>query len=365
MQHKNAMKIAVITPFWKPPLFYGGVSRVVYELKKIWQTDGHLVHIYSPDTIKKSTNGIFKLPCPRLPLRSVWNNLFLKFTKILDCYDVIFPQSAIGCIALSNWNTIPFVHTLSSVEHKPLWKFWKYFHMPLEIYSLRRINRIILLDDLTGEIIFRKYHLKNLQILKIKNGVDSEKFKPSATHKNQFILLTAGRFIKRKRFDILLRIFARFLAFKPDSLLRIAGDGELKHELVTLTKNLRIDQNVQFLGQLSENQLLTHMQSASIFLFTSEKEGMPMVLLEAQSCGVPVITSNFSTAYNIIDHNKTGYVMETMNIGHWAHTINELAENSNLCSYLSLNARQRIITNFTWHDSASAILDFFRDAQHL
>jgi glycosyltransferase involved in cell wall biosynthesis len=143
--------------------------------------------------------------------------------------------------------------------------------------------------------------------------------------------------------------------------LQLAGDGELRPYLASLAKKLRIEESVQFLGQLKEQELIDCFRKASLFMFTSEAEGMPMVLLEAQSCGLPVVTSAFDSARTLIDHGVTGFIVNGYEISLWLDKLNLLYEDKELRDAFSKNARQRIIKSFTWEQTSSMILTCFHD----
>ncbi len=361
------MKIAIIAPYWNPPSFYGGISRVIYELRKIWVQKGYTVHVYASNTIEDKSNGIFKLPSPAIPYRTLWNNIFLRYHNILKDYDIIFPQTAIACIGLDKNKTIPFIHTLSGIEYRNILRFWRYGHTFLEKIALRGISKCIVLDDKTKKSLINSNFFKPKDILKVNNGVDFKKFTPGSSkmEEKNFKVITAGRFIPRKRFDLLIHIFSEFVRTRSDAILQLAGDGELRENLISITKKLNIDNNVEFLGQLSEQELINHFQTASLFILTSEAEGMPMVVLEAQSCGLPVITSAFESSKNLIIENITGFIINGSKVEPWIDKISELYDNVKLRKSFSKKTRERIMTDFTWEKTSSEILNLFNSIKNV
>lgn len=94
----------------------------------------------------------------------------------------------------------------------------------------------------------------------------------------------------QKAQDVLLRAFARAFGRDSNAVLALVGDGPLRSEAEALAQNLKIENQVRFMGQQPEPwSVLT---AANMFCFPSRYEGLPNVLPEAASCGLPVVASD-------------------------------------------------------------------------
>lgn len=356
------MKIAIIAPYWNPPLFEGGVSRVIFELRKIWLAQGHKIHVYASITNQNISEGIFKLPSPRLPLSAVWNNAYLSIFHKLSFYDIIFSQSAIGCLFTDRKKCVPFIHTLSEVEQKVWWRPWRYTHRLLEKLALRKLPACIALSDDVISSLVKEYGFYKSVILKVSNGVDYNKFTPGEKEKTkQFTIFTAGRFIPRKRFDLLIRAFALLVSSHDNVKLLVAGDGPLKKELKALTTELNIMDKVKFLGFIKNNEMLEAYRASAIFVLPSKSEGMPMVVLEAQSFGLPVIIGNFASSDELIEDGRTGFIIKSEKPQDWSKSLSLLYEDVELRKILGKEARNRIVREFGWKNAAMRIMGRFED----
>lgn len=356
------MKIVIIAPFWNPPHFKGGISRVIYELRKIWVEQGHTVHVFASDTVTERAHGIFRMPIPPVPLRGVWNSIYLRASHRLDSYDVIFPQTITECILLDKEKCLPFIHTLSKVEHKVPWRFWRHAHEPIEKLALKDIKSCITLTEDIKQTVLTRFNFPRLNIVKIHNGVDYDAFCPGHGQNPQtFRILSAGRFIPRKRFDLLIRAFALFAKTRADAQLVIAGDGYLGDELKSLARELNVQDRIYFPGLVDGDRMLQLYQSASVFVLASVSEGMPMVVLEAQSCGLPVIIGDFESSREVIDENRTGFIVRTDNPEDWKERLSVLYQDLNLRQKLGSEARERIIAHFGWDRVAENIMAQFRE----
>lgn len=99
----------------------------------------------------------------------------------------------------------------------------------------------------------------------------------------------AGWLIRRKRFDVFLRVAARVLEHKPDTLFVIAGDGPEKQRLMNLARELGIERQVYFTGWLSD--LGDFYRSLDVLLFNTDFDALGRTPAEAAAYAVPVVAS--------------------------------------------------------------------------
>ena len=99
-------------------------------------------------------------------------------------------------------------------------------------------------------------------------------------------LITAGRMVAQKRFDVLIQALA---LVRGDARLTILGDGPLRHSLEALARSLGIADRVDTPGY---GDVLPRLRQADLFVLSSDYEGLPAVVLEALASGVPVVTSD-------------------------------------------------------------------------
>ncbi|SPD74599.1 putative Phosphatidylinositol alpha-mannosyltransferase [uncultured Desulfobacterium sp.] len=356
------MKVAIITGYWNPPNFKGGISRVIFELRNEWQKMGQTVDIYATNTVHNEKEGIFRVPIPPFPLQGLWINLYMLLFSSLDKYSVLFPQSAFQCLFLDKKRCIPFIHTLYNVEHLVPWRFWKYAIAPLEKYALRNIRGCIALDDKTINTLKNELHVPKDKILQVNNGVDYSLFCPAPREtQKDFVILSAGRFIPRKRFDLLIKAFALFVDLHGEAKLVIAGDGELRSDLHGLVHHLHIEGKVLFPGMVDEHNMLKLYRSASIFVLPSISEGMPMVVLEAQACALPVVLGDFESAHDLAIEGETGYIVRDTDPEAWAQVFIRFYEEPFLLKTFGERARNHIESKFRWPAVAKKIINYFQD----
>jgi glycosyltransferase involved in cell wall biosynthesis len=132
----------------------------------------------------------------------------------------------------------------------------------------------------------------------IPNGVDLDRFFPDGDRRDDAIL-SVGVLKWQKGIDVLLRAFTRFSRTHPGWKLRIAGDGLLADECHAMSRSLGISDKVEWLGHLSQAELVGHYRTARIFAMASLTEGLPKALLEALACGTPAVTTNVGSCREV------------------------------------------------------------------
>lgn len=124
----------------------------------------------------------------------------------------------------------------------------------------------------------------------LKNPVDAQRIPAQYCGEREKIIVAAGRLSEQKNMPLLLKAFARFSPNHPEFKLRIFGEGELREELTELARSLNIADKTEMPGR--STTLLEKMNSAAMFVLSSDYEGMPNVLLEAMCMGMPSISTD-------------------------------------------------------------------------
>lgn len=156
----------------------------------------------------------------------------------------------------------------------------------------------------------KELHIPSQKIRTIYNPIDSSEVSTSASKKinlsqfpkNKTVFITVGRLDYQKRLDMLIKLFTK--DFLRDSILIIIGKGSERKKLFQLIQKNNISHRIFLLGE--QKNVFPYLVFADYFMFASEVEGFPNVLIEAVSCGLPIITSDFKTgAREIIDPQLT------------------------------------------------------------
>lgn len=123
-------------------------------------------------------------------------------------------------------------------------------------------------------------------------------------------ILFVGRLHRVKRVDLLLRAFHHLHDNDPCMRLYILGDGEERQQITALTNSLELSDSVHFLGFVHRRTVLKMMKQSDVLVLPSRVEGNPRVLIEAMICKIPIVATNVPGIREIVQHMKTGYLVD-------------------------------------------------------
>jgi N-acetyl-alpha-D-glucosaminyl L-malate synthase BshA len=159
------------------------------------------------------------------------------------------------------------------------------------------------------------------------------------------LILHASNFRAVKRVVELVEIMQAVVERLPNTRLVIAGDGPKRIEVERRIEALDLCGNIHLLGVKSNMQEI--MCSADAFVLNSTLEGMPLVLLEAMSCGLPVITTPAGGIPELVRRGKDGMVTKGFEQNEMAEAIIELLENDDLRKEFAKAGRKRVVDSFS------------------
>lgn len=146
-----------------------------------------------------------------------------------------------------------------------------------------------------------------------------------------------GRLTHQKNPHRLLSVFKMLIDKKPDIKIAVIGTGELETEIHQLASELKIDQNVEFLGFQSNPYKMLY--NAKLMIMTSRWEGTPMCVLEAMALGVPVVSTPTDGVKDIVEDGKTGYLSDSDDV--LVRRAVDIITNSTIYSMLKDNAKEK------------------------
>ena len=165
-------------------------------------------------------------------------------------------------------------------------------------------------------------------------------------------LVSVGRAVDKKGYDDLLRALAEL---PPDLHWRFAhiGGGELLEALRRQARELDIEQYVDWLGALPQSAVLEHYRDADLFVLPSrvsadgDRDGLPNVLMEAQSQGLACLSTNISGIPELIVHAETGWLVEQNDVDQLRRALDRLARDPALRARLGEAGCRRVRQHFS------------------
>lgn len=146
----------------------------------------------------------------------------------------------------------------------------------------------------------------------IPNIVDTEQFdiKSTTFNKDNFVVFSAGNLAINKNHKILIEAFRDFKIKYPNSELFIAGEGNQRKFLEIEIKKYDLFDSVKLVGQLSRNEMIDWFNKSNVFVLPSKKETFGVVIIEALSCGIPVVSTKSGGPNYIIENKEIGELCE-------------------------------------------------------
>jgi rhamnosyl/mannosyltransferase len=175
-------------------------------------------------------------------------------------------------------------------------------------------------------------------------------------------VLCVGRLVSYKGVEFLIRALEGIRA-----RLWIIGTGPLEGSLRNLAQEKGLADRVEFLGQVSDQDLVAYYHACDVFVLPSitNAEMFGVVQLEAMACRKPVISTNLPTGVPWVNqHGKTGYVVPPANVEELARAVQKLVSNPQLREEMGEAGRMRVEQHFTSTKMAEAMLQVYQEMLH-
>ena len=193
------------------------------------------------------------------------------------------------------------------------------------------------------DMALKFYDKKSFDI--IPNGVDTEVFYPiEKADSDEFKILFVSRLIERKGLQFIIPQLQKIQdSTEKEVKLVVVGDGPYREQLETITREYKVTDMVEFVGQKNKKEIVPFYQNADLFILPSAKEGMPNVVLEAMACGLPIIMTPCEGSKELVQDN--GYILLTSEMG---EKIQQLLRDKEMLQKLGHNSRRIVEEQFCW-----------------
>ena len=167
------------------------------------------------------------------------------------------------------------------------------------------------------------------------------------------IILTAGRLVARKSYDKVIEAMPKILEKVQQAIYVIAGDGPEKESLKFKIENLKLENEVLLLGEVSEEKKNAFYQLCDLFIMTprqigADVEGFGTVYLEANKFGKPVIAGRSGGVTEAVVDGVTGLIVDPENINQIAEAVIKILTDETLTKKLGEQGRERVEKEFIW-----------------
>ena len=326
----------------------GGLENVIYNLTTRLDRKLFDVHVvcrisggYTAERLKNLNIPLKIFNENKIP---VWN---LKNTlkginhhspTILHCHGLFATSSEAIIGRLADFDSV-FVHVHNLERPDSVYQRFKLAILKRSISNFIAVSEEVK-NSLASSFIY------NVEV--IQNAIDTKKFKYlEETYKgklgfsnNAFLIGMVGRIVKRKGYDY----FVELIENTSNVVGVIIGEGPYRECLESLVLQKKLQNRIKFLPFQSQDRLPHFYSMLDAFFLFSEKEGLPLAILEAQSVGVPYIGNSIGGIGEVIEDGYNGFIHDKFNLYNIKKSISSLIESPN---YFRDNARKAVKENFS------------------
>lgn len=369
-------KLKILIFNWRDTshVWSGGAEVYVHELAKRWVEDGHLVTVFCGNDSKNPRNevidGVQMVRRGGFYTVYVWAFIYYML-RFRGKYDVV----------IDNENGIPFFTPLYSSE--PVIGLIHHVHqevilkeLKLPIYLLPIGIVATLMEKYLMPYVYRNTQMitvsesskkdmekigfgKLMQIKIVNPGVNLSKYKPSRKYSRPTVTYL-GRLKSYKSVDTLILAISKIIKLIPDVKLNIAGYGESQLKLLQLVKKLNLENNVTFLGKVSEEQKIKLLSKSWVFAYPSTFEGWGISIIEANACGTPVVASDVAGLRDSVKNLVSGYLVKAKDVSLFSDKIELLLTDDRLRNKMSVNSL-KWSKKYDWNNSSQAFMQYMID----
>ncbi len=329
-----------------------------------WQVDVAANNDYDEiqECIIPYCDHFYCMPFERSPIR--WGNLqaYRQLKKLLDSehYDIIHCHTPVGSVvarlaagSTRNRGTklIYTAHGFHFFDGAPLLNWLVYY--PIERLLSYRTDLLITINQ-EDHRRAQTFHAK--QTAHVSGvGLDLHRFtEPTPEEKQKLrrmlglkegdrLAISVAQLIPRKNHSVLIQAVAKLQ--DPHFHLFILGDGSQERKLKSFARRLRVERQVHFLGFRQDVDQLC--RAADLFLFASLQEGLPVAIMEAMACGLPIVASDIRGNRDLIVQGRGGFLVGARDVEGFVQHIRSIGQNPKQLAQMKQYNLNRVQRNST------------------
>ena len=326
------MKIIHLTAYYPPHL--GGMELCAKELAQRTAKAGHEVKVFTSNINKPiitKNPKIFALNSFEFAHTPFILSLLPKLLNNIDSETILHIHTGVAFVPEIGYlasiiKKVPYViHIHGDIKPSGRLGFIHPFYKNIILkFVLKKADKIIFLTNDYKKYFCKKYNLENKKTIVIPNGImkhGNNKIRTNIKRKT-IKLLSVSRLTKQKNIFRMIEAVA-ILKQKYDVELNIIGDGEDKEKIIDLINKLKLSNNVNLKGRISDKELIKYYSSNDIFVMSSDYEALPLTLLEVMASGLPIVSTDIRGVREIL---KNCAVMTKLNPKDLAKGISNLID---------------------------------------
>jgi glycosyltransferase involved in cell wall biosynthesis len=311
---KEKLKIAIVSDAIYP-YNKGGKEKRIYEISTRLAKRGHKVTIYSMKWWEGADSRVdegvqIKAISPYFPLysgekRSIKEALFFSLycLKLLkEDFDIIDVDHMPHLVLFSTKLVALLKRKRLHVIWNEVWgvSYWIKYMGPSGVLAglIEKITSMLpdkftAVSEHTATALTEQLKVPPQKIAVVPNGISTTELEGIVPAASSSDVIFVGRLLSHKNIDVLIQSIALLKAKYPRIKCIIVGKGPERNSLIELAKENELLENIEFIEAIEDHHALyALMKSSRVFAFPSTREGFGIVVLEANGCGLPVITTD-------------------------------------------------------------------------
>lgn len=332
-------------------LSYGGAAKMLSFVAESLYRRGHNVHIANIGTTSKNDNRQ-SLP-PEIVVHEVFAEGKILFRRIAQLRDIIAIAKNMGADVIIGFTMYPNI--MAAIAAKAIHKKSIISERgdPYRTFDNSLLSKIIqfIINHASGAVFQTsqagQFYSKRLQqkAVVIPNPIFvSDHINMRIFEQREKTVISVGRLDNvQKRYDVMIKAFAKFSEKHPDYTLDLYGNGPDESMVIAFSKELGIEDKVNIKGVTTESQ--QKLAEAGIFVITSDYEGISNSLLEAMSVGIPCVSTDHSPGGGrlLIKDHENGILVPIGDIDGISKALCEFAENKALAKSCGKKAEEVLV----------------------
>ncbi|UCG69519.1 MAG: glycosyltransferase family 4 protein [Thermoplasmata archaeon] len=397
MLHNFRDKMKILQLCIRFPPAPGGAENHVYHISRELIKRGHDLRVFTSDLYTevpfvrlKNPGQMYKgIPVRRFKsysfggemhyifIPSILRALLKEKPDIIHTHSYGYYQTTATALAKKlKTKDIPLVVT---PHFHPPWSMWggmkrkqlrkiydRFFGRPV-----MHANDVVICHSENEKELLSNFSIASERIKIIPAGIDFKRFEPIPDPDifREFYdikgptVLYVGRLASNKGLEYLISAVPAVLSQFTDTTFVLIGEDEGQRKLLEdKAKNLGVKDNVVFTGHITDEKLFESAYSAcDVFVLPSEYEAFGLVLLEAMACKKPCVATKVGGVPEVVDHGKTGILIEYGKPELLSNAIIELLDDEDRRKNMGRQGRERVKEKFTWPKIVNQLEDLYED----
>ena len=232
---------------------------------------------------------------------------------------------------------------------------------------LNQIHTTVLPSKTLLRIAREQYRVRESKLTYIPNGIDTDRFRPGlCSDLRQKFCATPdttvfgflGHLRPEKTVDVLIQAFAK--AHLSDAVLILVGDGPCRPQLETLARDLGVANDVYFAGHTDDPQ--PYLSAFDVVALSSATEQMPLCVLEAMACGLPVISTDVGDCAEMLGTRTAPVITPRSDVAAYSTCLSTLAQRPDLRIAIGEANRVRCANTYSLGKMTTAYARLYENA---